>query len=249
MADDIPELAKADQKHSGIVATTPEGRLCAVGDSERLFTIQSIFRPCMDGLALRLPSPAHLKRKVGGEPSGNAIRLNPRSGIPRNPMIHPGAIATAAQVWHHDPEREEAITPEFIPAQAGRPSRWIRPSLSPGGTAGGGSSARPRRRRTAGGIGGHCAAAAARSPRPGDPRGDHQPARTAHPCRRDGRDGTAAGQRRTAHRGQRSLQHRSACAAARRAGTAGAGVHLHARNGVRRCRLLVQAAAYGRWGC
>ena len=49
--------------------------------------------------------------KVGVEPSGeafNAISLDPVSGIPRNPMINAGAIATAAQIWQHDPEATEA---------------------------------------------------------------------------------------------------------------------------------------------
>ena len=41
------------------------------------------------------------------QPSGeafNAISLDPVSGIPRNPMLNAGAIATAAQIWPHDPE-------------------------------------------------------------------------------------------------------------------------------------------------
>jgi hypothetical protein len=35
-------------------------------------------------------------------------------------MINAGAIATATQVWHHDPERAEALTLEFVSALAGR---------------------------------------------------------------------------------------------------------------------------------
>ena len=47
----------------------------------------------------------------GMEPSCeafNAISLDPVSGIPRNPMLNAGAIATAAQIWPHDPEAAEA---------------------------------------------------------------------------------------------------------------------------------------------
>jgi len=30
------------------------------------------------------------------------------SGIPRNPTLNAGAIATATQIWQHDPEATEA---------------------------------------------------------------------------------------------------------------------------------------------
>ena len=103
MADYIPELAKANPEDFGIVLATADGRVYAVGDCEITFTIQSISKPFMYGLALRQLSPAYMAKKVGVEPSGdafNAISLDPHTGIPRNPMINAGAIATAAQVWH-----------------------------------------------------------------------------------------------------------------------------------------------------
>jgi glutaminase len=124
VADYIPELAKANPEDFGIVLATADGRIYAVGDCDKTFTIQSISKPFMYGLALRLLSPEYMQRKVGVEPSGdafNAISLDPRSGIPRNPMINAGAIATAAQVWHHDPGRAEALTLEFFSSLAGRP--------------------------------------------------------------------------------------------------------------------------------
>ena len=95
-----------------------------MGDWEKTFTIQSISKPFMYGLALSLLSPSFMEKKVGVEPSGdafNAISLDPRTGIPRNPMINAGAIATAAQVWSHDPGRAEALTLEFFSSLAGRP--------------------------------------------------------------------------------------------------------------------------------
>ncbi len=95
-----------------------------MGDWEKTFTIQSISKPFMYGLALSLLSPSFMEKKVGVEPSGdafNAISLDPRTGIPRNPMINAGAIATAAQVWRHDPGRAEALTLEFFSSLAGRP--------------------------------------------------------------------------------------------------------------------------------
>jgi glutaminase len=65
-----------------------------------------------------------MQGKVGVEPSGdafNAISLEPITGRPRNPMINAGAIATAAQVWHHDPVGAETTTLGFFSALAGRP--------------------------------------------------------------------------------------------------------------------------------
>ena len=124
MADYIPELAKANPEDFGIVLATADGRVYAVGDWEKTFTIQSISKPFMYGLALSLLSPSFMEKKVGVEPSGdafNAISLDPRTGIPRNPMINAGAIATAAQVWRHDPGRAEALTLEFFSTLAGRP--------------------------------------------------------------------------------------------------------------------------------
>jgi len=124
VADYIPELAKANPEDFGIVLATADGRVYAVGDWEKTFTIQSISKPFMYGLALSLLSPSFMEKKVGVEPSGdafNAISLDPRTGIPRNPMINAGAIATAAQVWRHDPGRAEALTLEFFSSLAGRP--------------------------------------------------------------------------------------------------------------------------------
>ncbi|MFN5195322.1 MAG: glutaminase A [Cyanobacteriota bacterium] len=124
VADYIPELARADPEDFGIVVATPQGRIYAVGDADKPFTIQSISKPFMYGLALKQLTPAAMATKVGVEPSGdafNAISLDPSTGIPRNPMINAGAIATAAQVWQHDRDRAEAITLAFFSALAGRP--------------------------------------------------------------------------------------------------------------------------------
>ena len=120
----IPELAKADPEAFGIVMTTVDGRTYAMGDVDIPFTIQSISKPFLYGLALETLSQEVMHTKVGVEPSGdafNAISLDPQSGIPRNPMINAGAIATTAQVWQHDPPGAEARTLAFFSALAGRP--------------------------------------------------------------------------------------------------------------------------------
>jgi glutaminase len=122
-ADYIPELAKADPSDFGIAIATVDGRLYTVGDTDKLFTIQSISKPFMYGLALDLLGTERMKAKVGVEPSGeafNAISLDPASGRPRNPMINAGAIATTAQISCHDPENAEQILLDYFAELAGR---------------------------------------------------------------------------------------------------------------------------------
>ena len=107
VADYIPELARADPEGFGIALATADGRVYCVGDTEVPFTIQSISKPFVYGLALERRGEAWMRGKVGVEPSGeafNAISLDPVSGIPRNPMINAGAIATTAQVRQLDGE-------------------------------------------------------------------------------------------------------------------------------------------------
>jgi glutaminase len=122
-ADYIPELAKANPSDFGIAIATVDGRIYTVGDTDKLFTIQSISKPFVYGLALDLLGTERMKAKVGVEPSGeafNAISLDPASGRPRNPMINAGAIATTAQISSHDPENAEAILLDYFAELAGR---------------------------------------------------------------------------------------------------------------------------------
>jgi glutaminase len=122
-ADYIPELSKANPKDFGIVIATTDGRIYEVGDTGKEFTIQSISKPFTYALALKLLSPETMVTKVGVEPSGdafNAISLHPETGIPRNPMINAGAIATTAQVMAYDPERAESLLMDFYSDMAGR---------------------------------------------------------------------------------------------------------------------------------
>jgi len=78
-----------------------DGHEYSAGDTSVSFTVQSISKPFAYGLALEDNGEEYVLSKVGVEPSGeafNAISLNPGTGIPSNPMINAGAIATAAMV-------------------------------------------------------------------------------------------------------------------------------------------------------
>lgn len=101
VADYIPELAKVDPDAFGIAIATRDGEVYAVGDADLPFTIQSISKPLTYGLALEDRGDTSVLERVGVEPSGeafNAISLDPKTGVPRNPLINAGAIATCALV-------------------------------------------------------------------------------------------------------------------------------------------------------
>ena len=120
----IPELAKADVGWFGIGLMTVDGVSYETGDTRQPFTIQSISKPLVYGIALEDQGPEAVRRKVGVEPSGdafNAISLEPHTGRPMNPMINAGAIATASLVNGTSPEARLARVVDAISAYAGRP--------------------------------------------------------------------------------------------------------------------------------
>lgn len=103
----IPELSKANPDWFGICIVTTNGGVYEVGDSRQEFTIQSISKPFVYGLALEDHGRAEVLKKVGVEPTGdafNSISLDPNTGCPRNPMINAGAIASTGLVEAKTPQ-------------------------------------------------------------------------------------------------------------------------------------------------
>jgi glutaminase len=101
LASYIPELTKADAKHFGIVLAAADGKSYATGDSEVLFTIQSISKPLVYGLALEDHGSDAVLKRVGVEPTGeafNSIVMDELNNRPFNPMVNAGAIATTALI-------------------------------------------------------------------------------------------------------------------------------------------------------
>lgn len=97
----IPELAKANPDWFGLCLVTASGSVYEVGDTRQEFTIQSISKPFVYGLALEDNGRVATLQRVGVEPTGdafNSISLDPGTGRPRNPMINAGAIATAGLI-------------------------------------------------------------------------------------------------------------------------------------------------------
>jgi len=97
----IPELAKANPDWFGISVVGIDGQRFEVGDIEQLFTIQSISKVFVYGLALEDHGRERVLERVGVEPTGdafNAIVLDERSKRPYNPMVNAGAIATTSLI-------------------------------------------------------------------------------------------------------------------------------------------------------
>jgi glutaminase len=98
VADYIPELAKADPNAFAISVMSVEGQVVEVGDHQQLFSLQSISKPFMFGLALEDHGREYVLGKVGVEPTGeafNSIVLDEKTNRPFNPLVNAGAIATA----------------------------------------------------------------------------------------------------------------------------------------------------------
>jgi glutaminase len=120
----IPELAKADPSAFGLAIATADGQVYEVGDARTLFTIQSVSKPLVYGVALEDAGAERVSRAIGVEPSGdafNSISLEPGTGRPRNPMINAGAIATAGLVGGATSAARLDRLLSALSAYAGRP--------------------------------------------------------------------------------------------------------------------------------
>ena len=96
----ISVLADQDPEWFGVSVCTVDGQRLDIGDVDQGFSIQSCVKPLAYAVAVESNGLEEVHRHVGCEPSGlafNEISLN-KDGLPHNPMINPGAIATASCV-------------------------------------------------------------------------------------------------------------------------------------------------------
>lgn len=117
IADYIPELAAASPDWFGISVVTTGGQEFDVGDSRQPFSIQSVSKPFVFGLALEQQGREAVLERVGVEPTGeafNSIVLDECSNRPFNPMVNAGAIATADLIQGQDyPARVKQLMAMF----------------------------------------------------------------------------------------------------------------------------------------
>ena len=104
VADYIPALANVDSDQFGMSLTLFDGTEYSVGDSNTLFSVQSISKVFTFTLALKFYS-TNLYKRIGREPSGNPfnslVQLEYEHGIPRNPFINAGAINVTDALINH----------------------------------------------------------------------------------------------------------------------------------------------------
>jgi glutaminase len=105
----IPELARVDPKHFGIVVIDDAGNVACGGDADMPFSIQSVSKVFTLTLALGRFGD-RVWQRVGREPSGSAfnsiVQLEYEKGIPRNPFINAGAIAVTDLILSGHQPRE-----------------------------------------------------------------------------------------------------------------------------------------------
>jgi glutaminase len=119
----IPPLSKADPSWFSICIATTDGNVYETGDADVSFTIQSISKPFVYGIALQDHGLDGVMHKIGVEPTGdafNSISLDPKTGRPLNPMINAGAIAATSLVAGHSPDDKRDRLLELFSLYAGR---------------------------------------------------------------------------------------------------------------------------------
>jgi glutaminase len=125
LADYIPELGKADSNNFGISVTTVKGETISVGNADTMFSIQSISKPFVFGLALEGHGTAHVRSRVGVEPTGepfhSIIRLQAKSKRPSNPLVNAGAIAMTDLVSGNSHEERIQNLQSALEKYTGRP--------------------------------------------------------------------------------------------------------------------------------
>ena len=122
----IPELSKANPDEFGVSLVTASGRVFECGHCDRLFTIQSISKPFVFGMALEECGPERVFQRVDVEPSGdafNAIELQGETNRPHNPMVNAGAITVTALLHAQHGRGAFDHLLERFSALAGRPLR------------------------------------------------------------------------------------------------------------------------------
>ena len=124
VADYIPELAKVNADYFGVCIATADGQIYEMGESEEPFTIQSISKAFVYGLALADRGREAVMRKVGVEPTGeafNSIIFDEQNNRPYNPMVNAGAIATTALIKGNGYEERFTRILQLFERFTGRP--------------------------------------------------------------------------------------------------------------------------------
>ncbi|WP_236568131.1 MULTISPECIES: glutaminase [unclassified Nocardiopsis] len=124
VADYIPELAGVDPSEFGLAVATVDGDLYGTGDQAAArFSMQSISKVFTLALVMST-SGAKVWERVHREPSGTSFnslyQLEFEEGVPRNPMVNPGALIVTDQLLTDTGDAFGALK-ELLCAETGDP--------------------------------------------------------------------------------------------------------------------------------
>lgn len=124
VASYIPELATVDPSHFGLCLKELNGNTHSCGEADVPFSIQSISKVFSLSLAYEKFGESIFER-VGVEPSGNAfnslLQLEYEKGIPRNPLINPGALVIADLLLSENENAKDELL-QFVRKLCNNPS-------------------------------------------------------------------------------------------------------------------------------
>lgn len=99
VSDVYPALTRAAPGLFGVCVAAVDGRVHAVGDADVGFAIMSVAKPFTFALVCDALGADEIQRRVGVNATGlpfNAVEAVEQGGGRTNPMVNPGAIATAS---------------------------------------------------------------------------------------------------------------------------------------------------------
>lgn len=119
VADYIPALSKQDPNNLAIAICQLNGQCGCAGNTDHLFTLQSISKVIALALALMDNGEEYVFSQVGMEPSGNPYNsveklANTDHTKPLNPMINAGALAVTHMIHGHTPSEKVGRLLSFI---------------------------------------------------------------------------------------------------------------------------------------
>ena len=125
VSDVYPALGRVSPALYGICVASVEGRVHAVGDAEIPFTIMSVAKPFTFALVCDVLGPDEIQRRVGvnatGLPFNSLEALEVDTGGRTNPMVNPGAIATASFAPGESATEKWRFVRDGLSRFAGRP--------------------------------------------------------------------------------------------------------------------------------
>lgn len=101
-ADYIPALAKVDPKLYGIAVVTVDGKVSKAGDTDALFSIQSISKVFTLARIIEELGEQAIEDKIGVDATGQVfnsiVAIEQDKGKEMNPLVNPGALAAVSLV-------------------------------------------------------------------------------------------------------------------------------------------------------